>query len=317
MGMQKKYHFQDHKILCLGLKGPVDKHVASYPIYREVHGWEKNLRKLQEHLKRKDMTRWYHPGWTKIVQDFDTVIISDGLRGRDIIDFIRSKNPQMRIIIYYLNTKMDRGVNHPCWYQGLGCEFYSFDRKNATDFGLPFKHFCYPYYREERKATMKGDDYDVFFVGEDKGRYPELMQLKVQLLQMGMKPRFLIKRGKHIRYYGKKRKNTIAEAVPYEQVLDEIGKSRAVLEIVQEGQHGITYRAMEALLWEKKLITNFPEIKDYDFYCPENVFILGEQAVEELPDFLSRPLKPVDEAIKEQYLPEGWVEEFFTTYAPK
>ena len=42
-----------------------------------------------------------------------------------------------------------------------------------------------------------------------------------------------------------------------------------------------------------------------------------QQAVEELPDFLSRPLKPVDEAIKEQYLPEGWVEEFFTTYAPK
>lgn len=60
-----------------------------------------------------------------------------------------------------------------------------------------------------------------------------------------------------------------------------------ILEVTKENQKGITLRTCEAILYNKKLLTNNPEIKKMPFYDPRfiSVFTNAEDI-----DFLKRPL---------------------------
>jgi hypothetical protein len=42
----------------------------------------------------------------------------------------------------------------------------------------------------------------------------------------------------------------------------------------------------EALKYEKKIITDNPHVKNYDFYRKENIFIIGEDSENELKNFI-------------------------------
>ena len=89
-------------------------------------------------------------------------------------------------------------------------------------------------------------------------------------------------------------------------------QSRAILDIVQKGQHGLTWRPMEAMCFRKKLITNDPEIEGYSFYRKENIFVLGKRGLDELPQFISSDYVPVPQDILDEYMVDNWMETFFS-----
>lgn len=97
----------------------------------------------------------------------------------------------------------------------------------------------------------------------------------------------------------------------YDEVIRRIKGCRAILDSVQEGQHGITWRPMEAMCFGKKLITNFADIVNYPFYTPENIFLLGARDISELPAFVASPPIEVDKSIRDEYIFENWLESFF------
>ena len=68
---------------------------------------------------------------------------------------------------------------------------------------------------------------------------------------------------------------------------------------------------MEALFYHKKLITNCKSIVNYEFYRKGNVFILGEDSMDELFNFINTPYIDVDDEIIEQYNEKGWVQRFY------
>lgn len=71
----------------------------------------------------------------------------------------------------------------------------------------------------------------------------------------------------------------------YQENLQHIARSKAVLEILRDGQSGQTLRALECLFYHKKLITNDARVQEYDYYHKDNIFILGKDKLEELPKF--------------------------------
>ena len=62
---------------------------------------------------------------------------------------------------------------------------------------------------------------------------------------------------------------------------------------------------------QKKLITNYSEIKEYDFYDKENIFILGEDDPEEFVGFINTNFKKIDDEILKKYDFKNWLEKFF------
>ena len=89
-----------------------------------------------------------------------------------------------------------------------------------------------------------------------------------------------------------------------------IAESKCILDYNQEGQVGLSLRPMEALFLERKLITNNTDIKNYDFYNHDNIFILGEDNINEIKEFINKPYKKIDQDIIDYYDFDQWLNRF-------
>lgn len=289
--------------------------LSAYRIYREDLPRIKKLFKDISFHTSKAMqvcdivtpSHWYAE-WKNHVDEYDLVILIDEVRGRDIFEYVFEHNKHCRMCVFYDSPIPAESTRNPLRYSDLPIEFYSCDRKTCREYNVKFMPYFYvfsPYdYCEYEKHSNDEIKQDVFFVGEDKGdRAKQITEIATTLNKAGMTHKLcLIPQKRH----GKK-KNTY---MPYTEVIENVKDSRAILELISAGQTSITQRPYEALFLNKKLITTSAEIKSYDFYHPDNVFILGEQSVDELPAFLSKEFKRIDEKITYQYTLEGWLKRF-------
>lgn len=280
-----------------------------YPLYKELHGLQRTLFKLYEHVHFCDVTRWLED-WKYKIAEYDVIFIFDGVRGRDVIEYIRDHNKRARIIIYYINPVDFADRKAPHHYKGLECEFYTFDPIDAKKFGIEFKPYFYPeeYMVDcDEKVDIKQD---VFFVGVDKDRLGIIKDLHKKFEQMNLTDKLMIVATPH-KKYSRSDEKWLAKRVPYEKIAENIKQSRAILDIVQSGQSGITLRPMEAMFYNKKLITNNIYIKEYDFYNPRNIFILQERNISELKEFLDLPIIEIAQEVKNKYrFSGGWMKDF-------
>lgn len=61
---------------------------------------------------------------------------------------------------------------------------------------------------------------------------------------------------------------------------------------------------------QKKLITNFKDIKEYDFYKKDNIFIIGEDDLNNIKNFVNTGYVDIPENIIKKYTIDGWIENF-------
>ena len=95
----------------------------------------------------------------------------------------------------------------------------------------------------------------------------------------------------------------------YDEVLKHLASTKVVVEIVQDNQTGLTARALEAMFFNTKLITNNREIKACSFYKKENIYIIGEDK-DILETFLSTSFENIEKKELYPYSAEGWIERF-------
>lgn len=102
--------------------------------------------------------------------------------------------------------------------------------------------------------------------------------------------------------------NCINKKIDYQENINKLSQSRFVLEINKPDQRGLTLRAIEALVFNKQLITNNPEIKNQDFYHPSRNFIYNGNNQQELKNFLlTQPVK-IQPEIARKYSADGMLE---------
>ena len=57
-----------------------------------------------------------------------------------------------------------------------------------------------------------------------------------------------------------------------------------------------------------KLITDCVWLKKYDFFHPDNIFILGEDEIESLPEFMNKPYVEIETSVLNNIYFEDLVE---------
>lgn len=84
------------------------------------------------------------------------------------------------------------------------------------------------------------------------------------------------------------------------EVASIYARSRAIIDSPQSGQSGLTMRTLETLGAHRKLITANADIKNYEFFRKNNVFVLEDGAS---PDksFFSRPFDALPHNVYESY----------------
>lgn len=232
--------------------------------------------------------------WKHDLEKYDTVIIHASERTNRLPRYIHSKHPSMRIIYWYWNPVNEKTL--PDMTKGDNIEYWSFDKADCRKYDM---HYNVQYYCEGDAAYTTNDaKYDVYFIGHDKGRLKLLTDMKALLQNKGL----------HVRYDVVKRPS---EYIPYREVQARLCASKAILEINQAGQSGMTLRAMEALFFHKKLITNNEMIVKEDFYNRNNIFVLGKDNLNEINDFLAKPYDASADEFRDRHTIDAWFANFF------
>lgn len=235
--------------------------------------------------------------WKKSMSDFDKIVIFDEGYDPPMQTFL--KKYKIPVFVYVWNsvvskhTKLYRSIKRTKWFP-----IYSFEKQDCITYHLKYNSMVYSYRIVDKYVgSSKGNKkYTLFFVGYDKGRKKWLDDMKAFLDNWGMSACFRIIK--------------LGERMEYSEYLTILNDSTAILDIVQEGQTGLTIRVMESLFFEKKLVTTNRSVREYDFYNPSNIFIWGEDSEEDLPDFLNGVYESLPREIVEQYDVEQWVQRF-------
>lgn len=89
--------------------------------------------------------------------------------------------------------------------------------------------------------------------------------------------------------------------------LSILRKANSVFDMQHNKQSGLTMRTIETLGAKRKLITSNINIKKYDFYNSNNIFILDEQNWSGIEEFIKREYEEIDDAIYRKYSLRNWI----------
>lgn len=265
--------------------------------------YKRLFRELSFRLKLSNQSCWYN---RENITDKRVIIVFEPLITPQYIEWLHRVNPHSRIILSYINKVNEK--NNPDLFDFDWLEKWTGDIEDSKKYKINF----YPgmaYFRV-CKVRKCAPEYDVFYVGKDKGRIEQLLNLERQLNQLGLSTYF------HIvaeRKFSLKKDSHYRPFLPYEKVLEKIGKTRAILHLVNGGQVGITIRVMESLVHEVKLITDCKELKQYDFYHPQNIFILGEDRMKDLPVFIDSPYHKIESELFQNMYFEDMIQQIVQT----
>lgn len=293
--MQKTLILIDSLFRQYGLDGKEHNNILFLPMMRGNidNKFVRAIRKLHLSSELPGKKIWLDT-WQGSIEIFDTVILADTGNSFNVARYIHKQWPSKRIIIWYRNSVSAAMITTDDFDRSY-CELWSFDKADCNKFYMKYNP---QFYMKNMNYSKSKIVQDAFFVGQDKGRLFILKDIEKGLKAAGYRTKFCIV-------------GVNSKRMTYGQILDEISKSNVIVDVQSEGQSGITLRPMEALFYNKKLITNSPEIKQLDFYNANNVFVWGEDPMEKLNDFLISEYDMESCKYMYKYGLEGWVDRFF------
>lgn len=144
----------------------------------------------------------------------------------------------------------------------------SFDRKDCKERGWGWYSGIYS--KMDDMEPNGEYESDVYFAGADKGRLPLVLDIYKGLTAAGLKCDFYVT--------SVKQENIIPDCgihfnewVNYETVVEKCCKTRCLLDVIQPGQDGETYRQGEAVAYGIKLLTNYQNIVSERYYNPQQM----------------------------------------------
>jgi hypothetical protein len=181
----------------------------------------------------------------------------------------------------------------------------SYEKKDVADYNLSFiSNFIY-FDTPTEFPTVKQD---AFSVMSNDYRVSTLKNMASYLCKNGLTYNFYVaddepKTDNLITFITRRMSNP--------EVISEIQKSNIIVDIHKYGiQDGLTFRVFESIGFRKKLITTNQDIKTYDFYDPNNIFVIEDHKNINVPDsFFKTPYKDIPQEIYSKYTVPMWLDQ--------
>ena len=249
--------------------------------------------------------------WKYKINSYDVFIVTSRRSAKYALKLIKKKTKnKKRIIIWYWNIVTKEELD-PILYKKKGYEVWTFDSNDAEKYGMQYNN---TYYFDN--FDLKNQDlYDIMYVGvEKKGRIDIINNVKKICDKYNLKYNFNIVRNPN---YKSSYNIEYSDNLDYFEILKLVGKSKAILDLNNSNQVGLTLRPLEALFFQKKLITNNKNIINYDFYSSDNIFILDVDSISDLPEFLNKKYKKIEKKIIEKYVFSNWLKRLISIRGDK
>ncbi len=100
----------------------------------------------------------------------------------------------------------------------------------------------------------------------------------------------------------------IKEIIPFSKSYKYYLDSKIILDIAHPNQKGLSFRPYEAIGLRKKLITTNKDIVNYDFYNPNNIFVIEDIDNITIPlEFFKTDYQEIDIKLREKYHIKNWI----------
>lgn len=169
--------------------------------------------------------------------------------------------------------------------QKMGYPVWSFDQHDCQQYDFHFYNQFIERISEINNIPIK---YDLLFIGLDKGRLSLLKAIQNIANQTRLKCHLDIR---------SKNKCGVGHHLNYLEFLKIECSSQCIIDIVKEGQAGLTLRPLEAALYQRKLLTNNSAVVELPFYHADNILFfhdINDINAPILQDFLAKPLSPIN-----------------------
>lgn len=178
-------------------------------------------------------------------------------------------------------------------------EIFSYSKYDCSYFDLKFN----PLFFQKSDISYKSTIYDTIFIGQAKNRLFDLERY------------FFLFDNPYFYVVSNNQKSTVFKQnkkfIDYEEYLLLVLQSKSILEILPYEKAGATIRESEAIVLQKKLITNNYDIINEKYYNPQNIFILSLNTTKnEIIQFLNKEFIPYSEDIVNEFSFTRWLNRF-------
>jgi hypothetical protein len=253
---------------------------------KNIHSANEILKKLEENNQ---------------IQDIILTIKADFIDPKSILKF---KKYTTKSIAYFNDSttrcpKIKRVI--PCFDN-----IYSFEKEDCKKYNLKFiTNYIYPIQINSNQKAA----YQIFNISSKDKRSPIISKIAAFLKEKNINYKIIV--------FDKENKDHdinieyTSEHISLPEVNDYIQNAEVLLDINRKGQKGLTFRVFESLGLEKKLITTNADIKNYDFYNPNNILIIDDKKTNIPLDFFNNEYEKVPEELLKKYSIEGWIKQVF------
>lgn len=264
------------------------------------------ISRLLTRLKWKSLLDYYkHKAIVNLIRnspkDNSIVFIIKGSNlNKDIIDFLKSRNPKAKYILYFWDSLV-RIENARILLDNFD-NIYSFDRQDCLSF--PNIKFRPLFYREVPNSALIKKQYYISFIGwchSDRLKFLRDIASKLQEKKLPFYFKLYIGHYNYLflRFFKKELLKTdmnylTLSTIPYAQVIDVIAKSRSVLDIAHPRQSGLTIRTLESLAAGCYLYTTNEDIKSYKQISIESFSIINRNISDSIPLIYKSPRQSRD-----------------------
>lgn len=251
-------------------------------------------------LKEKNKTNYIK----KVIQEgdlFDQILIirPDKLEQKALL-FLRENAIQMSCFLFDGIENFKEQKRTLSFFDTV----YSYDKGDVEKYNF---QFLTNYIYDEQIETKKISNL-VFNISSFDDRFPFLEKLADYFSKERISFRFIVKKD---RIFSHENIEISDRYLPISEVKNIIASSLVLVDIQQKNQDGLTFRIFEALGYKKKLITNNQDIVTYDFYNPNNIFVISESNYEVPRSFFETDFVEIDSAILDKYKLDNWIFEVF------
>ncbi|WP_144555423.1 hypothetical protein [Bacillus sp. X1(2014)] len=199
-------------------------------------------------------------------EEYCVILLNGSLRYHFSNKYLRefkqcNPNVKLAMILYdsFSNPSAQRSIEMIPLFDVV----FSFDEDDCRRHG--FERIYSTFSKPESVRKCKDDYSSAFFVGYGQGRLDILQKTFSKISSAIDGCRFMIagvKEAEQVAIPGVIYNTTI----PYEQELQFAYNTECIVEVVREGQTGVSLRTCEAIAFNKKLLTNNKKLLDMPFY---------------------------------------------------
>ena len=169
------------------------------------------------------------------------------------VDYIKQKDVRNKVVVIHWDLISKKIKYDYALIQNKVDLAITYDKKEAVKYGIHY--FQERYYSKQIEHNNNDFQQDVYYLGSAKDRLDRIYEIFYHLVKHGVKCKFQI--------VGAQTKDQIScegiefiKPISYLDNIENVIKSKCILDISQKGSQDITLRMQEAISYERRLITD-------------------------------------------------------------